>query len=391
MESACSLRVLSMDRVAELYQKHFELVWGALRRARVPKADIDDLVHDVFVVVLRKLPTYNPTTNPGTSPEDQERAWIYTITSYEVMNYRRRQRPCRLEPMDRTNEIPDPRNEAASVEVSDQLLVLLDSTTPDRREVFELVEIEGFSVVDAAGILKITESNAHRRLGLARQDVKKAAEQLAQRDRNAGEKKASAFLLPFGVGAWLHFRDLFRAPEGTADRIWHRLQETIATIDGENDRPATPPPQRPPLRPRIGRLLKTIGGLLKAAIGQLPAVGIGGAIVALLLLPRPEARIAILRIPGPIVIVTSPSPAPVDAPSAEVRGEPAPTRATPTATATIDPREARLIRQAQAAYAAGKIQGMIDALNAYDAQFPMGQLKNDARALRASLRDAGPR
>ena len=292
--------------------------------------------------------------------------------------------------MVRTDEIPDPRDEAACVEVDDQLLMLLDSTTPDRRAVFELVEIEGFSVVDAARTLKITESNAHRRLGLARQDVRKAAEQLAQRDRDAGKKEESAFLLPFGVGAWLHFRDLFRAPEGTADRIWQRLQETIAATDHENDRPATPP-QQPRAPARTGRLLKAIGRSLKAAIRQLPAAVVGGAIVALLLLPRPAARIAILRIPGPVVIVTSPSTATVEAPALDVRSEPGPTRATPTASAKTDPSEARLIRQAQAAYTAGKIQETIDALNAYEAQFPTGQLRDDARALRAALRDAGPR
>lgn len=389
MESTGSRRVPFMDRMAGLYRKHFSLVWGALRHAHVPGSDLDDLLQDVFIIVLRKLPTWNPAENPGTSPEEQERAWIYKITFYQVLNYRRRQRLRRVEPMDRTSEIPDPRNEAAAIEVTEELLVLLDSTTPERRAVFELVELEGFSVVAAAGILDITESNAHRRLGLAREDVKKAAELRAQRDHDAGKKENSTFLLPFGVGAWLHFRDLIQAPEGTADLIWQRLQPTIAEIDRENDRPATPPPQRPPLRPGFGHPARAIGRLLRGVTGNLLSAVAGGALVALLLLPRPEVRISILRLPGPVVLMTSPSAAPVEAPSADGPGETASTGATPTASEGIDPREARLIRQAQAAYAAGKTQEMIAALDAYEVQFPAGHLRTDARALRAALRDAG--
>jgi RNA polymerase sigma-70 factor (ECF subfamily) len=389
MESTGSPRVPIMDRMAGLYRSHFNLVWGALRRARVPGSDLDDLLQDVFIVVLRKLPTWNPAENPGRSPEEQERAWVYKITSYEVLNYRRRQRLRRVEPMDRTPEIPDPRNEAAAIEVTDELLVLLDTTTPERRAVFELVELEGFSVVAAAGILGITESNTHRRLGLARDDIRKAAEQRAKRDRDAGKKENSAFLLPFGVGAWLHFRDLIRPPEGTADRIWQRLQQTIAEIDRENDRPASPPPERPPLLPRLGRQAQAIGRSLQGVTGYLLAAIAGGAIVALLLLPRPEVRISILRLPGPVVLLTSPSAAPVEAPSANGSSDTAQAGAASAASEAIDPREARLIRQAQAAYAAGKTQEAIAALNGYEAQFPAGHLRNDARALRAALRDAG--
>ena len=111
--------------------------------------------------------------------------------------------------------------------------------------------------------------------------------------------------------------------------------------------------------------------------------------MALLLLPRPDVRISILRLPVPVVRMTNPSAAPVEAPSADGQGETASTGAAPTAAAAIDPREARLIRQAQAAYAAGKTQETIAALNAYEAQFPAGHLRNDARALRAAPRDAG--
>src|SRR5690242_3349206 len=120
-ESAGSPRVPGMDRVATLYQKHSRLVWRALWRLRVPEADIQDLVHEVFLVVLRKLPTYQPPApRPGQSSEDQEIAWICKITFYEAMNYRARQRHRRVEPMDENHEIPDARDEAASLHDREQ-------------------------------------------------------------------------------------------------------------------------------------------------------------------------------------------------------------------------------------------------------------------------------
>ena len=379
-----------MDRVAALYRKHSKLIWRLLWRAQVPKADIDDLIHEVFIVVLRKLPTYQPPTpRPGQTPEDQEIAWICKIAFYEAMNYRARQRHRQVEPMDESREVPDARDETARLHDREQLLVLLYSTTPERRAVFELVELEGHSVVQAAGILEITESNATRRLGLARQDIEKAVKDLAQRDRDAGKKEQSTFILPFGVGAWQALRDLQNPPEGKLEEIWKRLQTTMETIDGENYRPANPPPHQPPPRAPSGELLQALGPHLKRGMGYVLAGGIGGALVALLLLRPPETRIAILRIPVPFAVASTALPTPVGTSTATTDYEAASPRAIPSAATTADPAEARLLRKAQAAYAAGDMRTALEAINTYDAQFPAGKLKNDARALRAALSAAG--
>jgi RNA polymerase sigma-70 factor (ECF subfamily) len=371
-----------MDRFVTLYRVHLPFVWRVLWRARAPEADINDLVQEAFAVVLRKLRADDPT-NPGPGTEDEERAWLYMIAIFELKNYRTRARFRRVEPMDdRTDEIPDARDDAAHLEAQEELRALLDSLPPDRREVFELVELEGVSVVAAARALGITETNAHKRLARAREDIKAAAAKLAQRDKDGGTKKTSAFLLPFGVGAWLQLRDLANPPAGTADLIWKRLQDTMATLDQEEDRPGQPPPQRPPLRSRAGPLVKKVAGYLLSA-------GVGGAIVALLLLLRPNSRIAILRIPG-IVVVTSgtATPALLSAPSAS--DAPPGADAIPTADPTID-EETQLMRQARAAYAAGNVPKTIEALTAYERRFPAGRFSSNVRSMRATLTAAGGR
>ena len=376
-----------MERFVTLYRNHFEFVWRILWRARAPEADINDLVQEAFIIVLRKLRADDPTL-PGT--RDEELAWLYVIAIYELKNYRQRARFRQVESMDdRTNEIPDARNDAAHLEAQEELRTLLANLQRDRREVFELVELEGVSVVVVARTLGITEATAHKRLGLARQDVKEAAAKRAQRDKDAGTKKTNGLLLPFGVGAWLPLRDLAKPPEGTADLIWKRLEDAIARIDQEND-PPTRPPSQPPARPRAEPLVKKLVGHLARPLERVFTAGAGGAIVALFFLLRPNARIAILRVPVPIVVVTTPTATPTTPPAPSSSAATPTTDTLPTAAATFD-EETQLMRQARAAYAAGDRSAAITAFNAYEHQFPVGQFRSRIREMRATLTAADRR
>ena len=379
-----------MDRVAALYRAHHHFVWRLVWRARVPAGDIEDVAHDVFLVVLRKPPTDVPSQDSPSTP-DQERAQLFTITAYELKNYRSRARFRRTEPMDdRAKEIADARNDAARIDDRNQLLVLLDSTEAAGRAVFELVELEGFSVVDAARCLEITESVAHKRLAVARKDIEAAATKLAKRDQEAGKKRTSAFLLPFGVGAWLKLRDIQNPPEGTGDRLWQRLQDTMAAIERENDRPASTPLRQPPPRARL-RGLSRLARSLKSPWGHFVSACLGGAVVALLFLLPTNARIAILRIPGPVILVTSATSATSATTETPLSPPVLPTAEARPATDAALAEELVLLRRARVAYAAGDIQATIAALNDYETRYPAGRLRQNVDTLRASLLDAGAR
>lgn len=387
MDLDCSPDVPGMDQVAALYREHFGFVWRTLQRFGVLAADIDALAHDVFVTVLQKL-TDDTILPPKLSTKSEERAWLYTITEFKALNYRSLARHRQVAPMDdRINEIPDARDESSRLIARDRLLWLLRCTARDRREVFALVDIEGHNVNEAARILGITETNAHRRLGLARKDIEAAAAKLAKDEEDVAGKNTSA-LLPFGVGAWRELRDLQGPPEGTAERVWKRLQTTMETMPREHDRPATPPPRKAPGWPRARKRLETIVEHLKGALGHIFSAFVGvivGVILALLfLLPLPDARIAILRIPGPVVVVASSTtpPAPISPPA------PSPLDAPPPADATLDEEEL-LIRQARSAFAAGNRAGTIKAITAYERLFPAGRFRGTARELRATLPDVG--
>src|SRR5688572_278804 len=70
--------------VKRIYEEHAHFVWLSLQRLGVQPADVGDLAHDVFVVVHRRLHTFNRTSRVTT--------WLFGICVRVVANYRRRQR-----------------------------------------------------------------------------------------------------------------------------------------------------------------------------------------------------------------------------------------------------------------------------------------------------------
>ncbi|MFS8069417.1 MAG: hypothetical protein ACMG6S_23895 [Byssovorax sp.] len=119
----------------------------------------------------------------------------------------------------------------------------------------------------------------------------------------------------------------------------------------------------------------------------------GGAVVALWFLLRTNVRIAILRMPGPVVLVTSPttpaaSTSPTTTPLSPTVLSPA--DAPPPADASLEDERA-MLRRARIANAAGNTQATLAALNDYETRYPAGRLKANAAVLRASLLDAGAR
>ena len=389
IKMASSPRVQDVDRLTQLYQTYFHLVWRALQAAGVRAADLEDMTQDVFLVVRRKLLTSDPIPfHPGTSTVEYERAWSAWLTGvafHQAKNYRTRASHRRQELMDNVDDVVDQRDEAERCEERELLLLLLSTTAPKRRAVFMLVELEGYTIQEAASILDIPWTTAAKRLREAQADLKETAVMLKRREEaSQPPRKSGVFLLPFGTGAWVRTRVLLNAPAGTAGRVWERLQASIAQIDEEQERPSNSPPSHPPISPPVSRT-RSLGGPLKLVLGHLFSAGIGAAIAVWLLWPRPSARIAVLQMPIPIPIATSSTQAPTTT-VLNVADLPFVTSlvaATPPAHAKFDPEEVRMITVAHVAYTGGDLADTIAALNAYDAQYPEGQFKTDARALRA--------
>ena len=164
---------LDFDRV---YIEHFAHVSRWARALGGLDADLDDLAQDVFLVVRRKLSTFE---GPSVS------AWLYGITRKTVSDYRRRAWFRRL--WGGTNRSLDSgsMHDAASMQADSRAHVLhpfdrfeaqqimqrvLGRMSQVRRTAFMLFEIEGYSGEEVAELEQIPVATAYTRLHHARQD-----------------------------------------------------------------------------------------------------------------------------------------------------------------------------------------------------------------------------
>lgn len=169
-----------------VYRNYWRLVWRSLGRLGAPAAAMDDLFQEVFLVVHRRLPEYEP---PPENRESAERVWIIQIVRFVLRSHRRHQQrkglAFRSEPTDLeavASATETPLGIAERTERVRLLYELLDALDDDKREVFVLVELEGLSVRDAAHALNKNEFTTRSCLNAARAEFKRAFERHRARD-----------------------------------------------------------------------------------------------------------------------------------------------------------------------------------------------------------------
>ncbi len=165
-----------------MYAEHVAMVWSGLRRLGVPESNIEDAVQDVFLVAHRRMADFEGRSSIKT--------WLYGIVLRVAKDYRRTQarhtqRVERLAEVLSTN--PDsaqtPIKEAERREANRALHAILAQLDEDHREVLVMVELEDFSVKEAAAVLNLHVRACQRRLRAA---------------HAAFEKKLARYLQPGG-------------------------------------------------------------------------------------------------------------------------------------------------------------------------------------------------
>lgn len=154
---------------AAVYEAHAELVWRVVRRMGIPDAAAEDVMHEVFLVVHRRLPEYDGRASMAT--------WLFHLARGVASNYKRgRERErARLEVVSPpTSSLPDPEVDAERREAAAFVRTFLGELDADKREVFELVEIEGLPVPEVAELLALNLNTTYSRLRLARQAFARA-------------------------------------------------------------------------------------------------------------------------------------------------------------------------------------------------------------------------
>lgn len=156
----------------ELFEDEFSYVCQTVRRLGVREHDIEDVAHDVFVVVHRKLAEFDPRM--------RVRPWLFGIAFRAVAAYRRR-RKYRNEAGDEPEPIhagPYADEEIEKKQRNEVLYRVLDSMHPDRRAVFVMHSIDGHTIPEIASSLEIPVNTAYSRLRLAREEFALSAKNL---------------------------------------------------------------------------------------------------------------------------------------------------------------------------------------------------------------------
>lgn len=159
--------------LAEVYERHADFVWRIARRMGIEDAAVEDVMHDVFVIVHRRLPEFDGRAAMST--------WLYHITRGVVANRRRGQtrEARRLELVRPTpGAAPDPERETARKQAADFVRSFVAELDEDKRRIFELADIEGIPVAEAARLCGIKLNTAYSRLRAARQRFQRAVDGL---------------------------------------------------------------------------------------------------------------------------------------------------------------------------------------------------------------------
>jgi RNA polymerase sigma-70 factor, ECF subfamily len=155
---------------ATVYAKWAKFVWLSLQRLGVRRADLDDVCHDVFIVVQRKLPEFDQRSKLQT--------WLFGICTRVAANYRRRAY-IRYEDLgggletDGAIALAAPEGARPDQEVSKQRSLslaegILNRMSPVKRTVFVMFELEGMNCLEIAEELGLPVGTVYSRLHGAR-------------------------------------------------------------------------------------------------------------------------------------------------------------------------------------------------------------------------------
>jgi RNA polymerase sigma-70 factor (ECF subfamily) len=155
----------------EVYEAYFPYIWRSVQRLGVAPRHADDVVQETFVVVYRRLGSFEGRSSLKT--------WLYGIALRVARAHRLKFRASREVALDAAEVVaaskgrPDDAVETA--EVARLVNTLLDKMDDDQREVFVLAELEQLSVPEIAEALGVKLNTVYSRLRLGRAAFAEAA------------------------------------------------------------------------------------------------------------------------------------------------------------------------------------------------------------------------
>jgi RNA polymerase sigma-70 factor (ECF subfamily) len=177
--TAASAEAAAALDFTKVYDAWFHPVFRWVSALGGPRADLEDLVQEVFVIVQRKLGGFDGRNLAG---------WLYRITERTVRDYRRRAwyRNIFLRPREVVlDELPN--RDASSAELIEQrqarerFYEIVSRMNQTWRESFVLFEVQGYSGEEIAALRGIPSATVRTHLHRARKEFLALVAKVGQR------------------------------------------------------------------------------------------------------------------------------------------------------------------------------------------------------------------
>lgn len=165
--------------IREVHERHADFVWRTLQRLGVRSMDLEDQMQEVFIVVHRRLASFDGASALST--------WLFGICLRVAAAHRRRAHVRRERASSDSEERfaldsgDDPERAAIESETREELEELLGTLDLEKRAVFVMFEIEGQTAPEIANVMGTPVGTVYSRLAAARAELAKAASRRASR------------------------------------------------------------------------------------------------------------------------------------------------------------------------------------------------------------------
>jgi RNA polymerase sigma-70 factor, ECF subfamily len=154
-----------------VFEREFDYLCSTLRRLGVPSSDIEDLAHEVFLVMYRRWDVYDPAY--------AIRAWLFGIAFRVAARHRKRLRRETLQPNPEVEDSsPGPDQALAARQARAIVAAALRQVPLKRRAVFVMHDIDNVAMRDIASILSIPMFTGYSRLRKARKEFEAAVKSI---------------------------------------------------------------------------------------------------------------------------------------------------------------------------------------------------------------------
>lgn len=165
----------------EIYAGECTYVWNCLRRLGVQARDLEDLVHDSFLIANRRMIDYDPRR--------PLRPWLYGIALRVASDYRKSARNQRevlaAEPPEEGERPTRPDEELNAEQNRELVLEALDTLDFKNRIIFVMHDINEHTMAEASRELDLPMATLYSRLRVAREQFTVAVQRIRRKRGDA--------------------------------------------------------------------------------------------------------------------------------------------------------------------------------------------------------------